>query len=75
MRRISMATRDELVAAVAERYALGNRVERGKILDESRRSPATTASTRCGCSGLEFRAVVQVLGRTVWFTVRRCVRR
>jgi len=29
-----MATRDELVAAVAGRYALGNRVERGRILDE-----------------------------------------
>src|SRR5271166_3291109 len=34
MRRITMATRDELVAAVAGRYALGNRVERGRILDE-----------------------------------------
>ena len=29
-----MATRDELVAAVAGRYALGNRKERGRILDE-----------------------------------------
>ncbi len=29
-----MATRDELVAAVAGRYALGNRRERGRILDE-----------------------------------------
>jgi hypothetical protein len=29
-----MATRDELVVAVAGRYALGNRVERGRILDE-----------------------------------------
>ena len=29
-----MATRDELVAAVAGRYALGNRVERGRILHE-----------------------------------------
>jgi hypothetical protein len=29
-----MATRDELVAAVAGRYALGNRTERGRILDE-----------------------------------------
>ena len=29
-----MATRNELVAAVAGRYALGNRVERGRILDE-----------------------------------------
>ena len=29
-----MATRDELVAAIAERYARGNRAERGRILDE-----------------------------------------
>ena len=29
-----MATRDELVAAVAERYARSDRVERGRILDE-----------------------------------------
>src|SRR3984893_7592157 len=29
-----MATRDELVVAVAGRYALGNRVKRGRILDE-----------------------------------------
>src|SRR4029077_16487201 len=34
MRRISMAARDELVAAIAGRYAQGNRVERGRILDE-----------------------------------------
>src|ERR671933_583525 len=34
MRRVSMATRNELVAAVAERYARSDRVERGRILDE-----------------------------------------
>src|SRR5271156_3156865 len=34
MRRISMAARDELVAAVADRYARGDRGERGRILDE-----------------------------------------
>ena len=34
MGRVSMATRNELVAAVAERYAQGNRMERGRILDE-----------------------------------------
>jgi len=34
MGRVSMATRNELVAAVAERYARGNRMERGRILDE-----------------------------------------
>lgn len=34
MGRISMATRDELVAAVAGRYARSSRAERGRILDE-----------------------------------------
>jgi hypothetical protein len=34
MRRISMATRDELVAAIAERYSRADRTERGRILDE-----------------------------------------
>src|SRR5690349_20047443 len=34
MRRISMAARDELVVAVADRYARGDRGERGRILDE-----------------------------------------
>ncbi len=29
-----MTTRDELVAAIAGRYAQGDRVERGRILDE-----------------------------------------
>ena len=29
-----MATRDELIAAIAERYARGDRAERGRILDE-----------------------------------------
>src|SRR5271163_2552673 len=34
MRRISMTARDELIAAIAGRYAQGNRAERGRILDE-----------------------------------------
>ena len=34
MRRVSMATRDEVVAAVVERYARSSRLERGRILDE-----------------------------------------
>jgi hypothetical protein len=34
MRRISMATRDELVTAIAERYSQADRMERGRILDE-----------------------------------------
>src|SRR5215470_7199125 len=34
MRQISMAARDELVAAIAGRYVQGDRSERGRILDE-----------------------------------------
>ena len=34
MGRISMATRDELVVAVAGRHARASRLERGRILDE-----------------------------------------
>jgi hypothetical protein len=34
MRRISMTARDDLVAAIAGRYAQGDRAERGRILDE-----------------------------------------
>ncbi len=34
MGRISMATRDELVSAMAKRYASSNREERGRMLDE-----------------------------------------
>ena len=34
MGRISMATRDELVVALAARYQSSNRYERGRILDE-----------------------------------------
>jgi hypothetical protein len=34
MRLISMTTRDELVVALAGRYALGSRTDRGRMLDE-----------------------------------------
>lgn len=34
MRRVSMATRDELIAALSRRYSEAGRVERGRILDE-----------------------------------------
>jgi hypothetical protein len=34
MRQVSMATRDELVVAIAARYARSDRLERGRILDE-----------------------------------------
>jgi hypothetical protein len=34
MRLISMTTRDELVAALAGRYALGSQADRGRMLDE-----------------------------------------
>jgi hypothetical protein len=34
MRRVSMATRDELIAALAGRYSEAGRTERSRILDE-----------------------------------------
>jgi len=34
MRRISMTTPDELVMALAGRYALGGRMERGRMLGQ-----------------------------------------
>jgi len=34
MRLISMTTRDELVVALAGRYAVGSRADRGRMLDE-----------------------------------------
>ena len=34
MRLISMTTQDEFVAALAGRYALGSRADRGRMLDE-----------------------------------------
>ena len=34
MRRVSMATRDELIEALAGRYGEAGRIERGRILDE-----------------------------------------
>ena len=34
MRRVSMATRDELISALSRRYAEAGRIERGRILDE-----------------------------------------
>ena len=34
MKQVSMTTRDELVAAIAGRYALSGRSEKGRILDE-----------------------------------------
>lgn len=34
MRKVSMATRTELVAAISCRYALGGRAEKARMLDE-----------------------------------------
>ena len=34
MRRVSMATRDELIRALSRRYSEVRRIERGRILDE-----------------------------------------
>ena len=47
-----MAARDELVAAVAGRYAQGDRGERGRILDEFAAVTGYHRSMRCVCYGL-----------------------
>jgi hypothetical protein len=44
-----MATRDELVVALIERYARGGRLERGRILDEFAAVTGFHRNTRCGC--------------------------
>jgi hypothetical protein len=44
-----MATRDELVVALIERYARGGRLERGRILDEFTAVTGFIGSTRCDC--------------------------
>jgi len=46
-----MATRDELVAAIAGRYAQGNRAERGRILDEFAAVTGFHRSMRRVCCG------------------------
>jgi hypothetical protein len=48
-----MAARDELVAAIAGRYAQGDWAERGRILDEFAAVTGFTASMRCVCCGLD----------------------
>ena len=75
MRRISMAARDELVAAIAERYAQADRTERGRILDEF---AAVTGFHRKHAMRL-LRAGNQTgvlaRGRGAGSTTRRCARR
>jgi hypothetical protein len=50
-----MAARDELVAAIAGRYAQGGRGERGRILDEFTAvtgfSPQACDASVAGCTG------------------------
>ncbi len=70
-----MTTRDELVVALAGRYALGSREERGRMLDEFAALRATIASTRCACSLLGYRAAVLVRPRSVGCMIKRRVRR
>ena len=51
MRRVSMATRDELVAAVIERYRASRRAEKAADPGRVRRGDGVSiASTRCACS-------------------------
>ena len=70
-----MAARDELVAAIAGRYAQGDRAERGRILDEF---AAVTGfhrkhAMRLLRAGQATRRVAR--GPAVGFTMRRYARR
>ena len=50
MRRVSMATRDELLTAVSERYRASVRAEKFRIVEEfAVRRRDIIASTRCVC--------------------------
>jgi len=51
MRLVSMAVRDELVAAIAERYGASLRWEKARILDEF---AAVTGYHRCRIADVEF---------------------
>jgi hypothetical protein len=58
-----MATRDELVVALSARYALSNRMERGRILDEFVAVRGFIASTRCVCYALSTPGAGRILAR------------
>jgi hypothetical protein len=49
MRKVSMATRAELILAIRGRYASAGRPEKAKILDEFVARQASIANMRCGC--------------------------
>lgn len=68
-----MATRDELVAAVAGRYAAGTRKERGRILDEfaavtGHHRKHAMGLLRAGLPGKGFRArpARRIYSEAVW---------
>ena len=71
-----MATRDELVAAIAERYARsgsdGARPDPGRVRGGD---AAFTASMRCVCFGLASRAAYRPTARRAGFMTTRCARR
>ena len=75
MRRVSMATRYELVAAVLERYGRSERVEKTRILDEFAAVTASIASTPCACFAPDERRIARVCARIGACTTRRCARR
>jgi hypothetical protein len=70
-----MVARDELVAAIAGRYAQGDRAERGRILDEF--AAVTGFHRKHAMRLLRAGQATRSCGRgpTVGFTMRRCARR
>ena len=70
-----MVARDELVGAIAGRYAQGDRAERGRILDEF--AAVTGFHRKHAMRLLRAGQVTRLVARgpAVGFTMRRCARR
>ena len=72
MGQISMATRNELVVALAGRYATSNRKERGQILDEFAVVSGLHRKHACDCSARAGPAAGPGLARNGAYIRRRC---
>ena len=70
-----MATRDELILAVGERYGRARLAEKRRILDEFVAVTGITASMRCACFAVGNVSADLVLVRNVGSMMRRSERR
>ena len=75
MRRVSMVTRDELVAATVERYGKGRRSQKGRILDEFVAITGFHRKHASGCFGVHGRSGARCRGRSGASMTRRFARR